>query len=161
MTTHATITVKTPSDEFHANMLADGYPVEFGHDLRAIVNVVTPPDPDADPVLSDLKDAFFCPLQRDLSHLSPGLKRILKAAHTSIEPSDRRDSLGDAWYRYEIEAESLPIIVTAYGRNSDEVGMPSLRHGWHQIFKGTLEEFYGWSENFDADEQSEIDSQRN
>jgi hypothetical protein len=148
MTTHATISVKTPKEVFHANMLADGQPNGFGRDLRDIFDSVTPKESESAPALHDLKDAFFPSSEYDPSELF-------------IQPTDCQDSLGDAWYRYELNAATDPIKITAFGRNYDGLGWLSLSHGWRVLFSGTLEAFYAWCEKFDPDVQAELDSMKN
>ena len=144
MATHATITLKLGGEPIHANMLADGYPSEFGETLRALASASSA-DPSAVAPM-DLRDAFFAPIESDPSSTPESLKSLLNPPSERFDKTERPDWLGDAWYRYELDEVGGAVQVTAYHKNNGPDGRPSLDHGWGRIFRGSLEEFFAWAQ---------------
>ena len=152
MATHATVTLQIAGQELHANVLADGYPAEFAARLRALVDSVSLDGKSYSG--TDLKEAFFSPIETFRADMSPALRGTLGTASETFEPADYRDQLGDAWYRYELQEGADGLLVRTFVRNTDAEGIPSLRHGWREAFRGNLTEFLGWARSFGADEES-------
>lgn len=154
MTTHATITLQIAGEEIHANMGADAAPRGFGDALRAIADAVSVGSLNPGPV--DLKNAFFSPVERSMGELSAGLRGTLGTAFHPFERTEVRDQLGDAWYRYEIAEREGKVFVTAFGREYNDNGYPSLTLGWKQLFFGDLSTFLRWAQRYDPEREGSV-----